>query len=190
MAPEILQTLRKECNSLHEGLHHHKLLAPLSSADITMNDYKKIISAFYIAYSGSEKNLNITVPQNVPNAPVMEWLNADVKIHNIKIPDANPKVIIVDNISKLAGYLYTKQGSTLGGQVISKHLQKTLGLEPGVTNNFFSGYGDDTGPKWKEFMNFLINSEGQLNMEEAVETAKAGFNNISFSCDFLLGLGD
>lgn len=185
MRPELLKTLRQECDTLHQALHKHSLLAPLSSPSITLDEYKKIISAFFLSYKSSEGRLEIKAPESLPNAPVLEWLAADIACHGINKVEINVEFPPIDNLSKLAGYLYTKQGSTLGGQVISKHLQKYLNLEPGKENFFFSGYGTETGNNWKLFLNYF-NGDLQLNEEEVIKTAKAGFENIRNACDIMV----
>jgi heme oxygenase len=53
------------------------------------------------------------------------------------------------------GVLYVLEGSTLGGQVISKRLRQTLGVSHDTGGRFFNGYGDQTAVKWREFISLL-----------------------------------
>jgi heme oxygenase len=53
------------------------------------------------------------------------------------------------------GCAYVLEGSTLGGQVITRHLRRELGLEPGQSCAFFTSYGGDVGKMWHEFVGFL-----------------------------------
>lgn len=48
------------------------------------------------------------------------------------------------------GGLYVMEGSTLGGQLIARHVEARLLLSPGVGDAFFRGYGDATGSMWQE----------------------------------------
>ena len=52
--------------------------------------------------------------------------------------------------AKLLGCLYVVEGSTLGGQIITRHLRNSLGVTPQSGGSFFSGYGEHTGSRWKE----------------------------------------
>lgn len=60
------------------------------------------------------------------------------------------------DIGALIGTLYAIEGATLGGQVISRHLQTTLGLTASTGARFFNGYGDtlSTQQHWQEFCQF------------------------------------
>jgi heme oxygenase (biliverdin-IX-beta and delta-forming) len=54
-----------------------------------------------------------------------------------------------------AGYLYVMEGATLGGSVISRHLQRTLGVTCAEGGAFFGSYGAEVGPMWKRFTHAL-----------------------------------
>jgi heme oxygenase len=51
------------------------------------------------------------------------------------------------------GCLYVLEGSTLGGRVISRHVQARLGAE--LPRRFLDGYGAETGERWQEFRRAL-----------------------------------
>lgn len=53
------------------------------------------------------------------------------------------------------GCHYVLEGSTLGGQVISRHLQKTMGVVPGRGGSFFASEGRDMGVMWRAFCRAL-----------------------------------
>jgi heme oxygenase len=73
------------------------------------------------------------------------------------------------------------EGSTLGGQFISRQLRDTLGISAANGARFFNGYADQTGPRWKEFGQW---AESQADREpglvpEAVSAARATFETFS-----------
>ena len=51
--------------------------------------------------------------------------------------------------AEAAGQAYVLEGSTLGGRVISKHVQARLGAD--APRAFLDGYGADTGERWQAF---------------------------------------
>ncbi len=57
----------------------------------------------------------------------------------------------VASSARLLGCLYVIEGATLGGQIITRHLQTHLGLTPVCGASFFHGYGEQTGSHWKAF---------------------------------------
>jgi heme oxygenase (biliverdin-IX-beta and delta-forming) len=48
-----------------------------------------------------------------------------------------------------AGAAYVLEGSTLGGQIITRMVQERLGEVP---TRYFAGHGSETGSKWKQFV--------------------------------------
>ncbi len=117
-----------------------------------------------------------------PDVPVMEWLENDMLTHRLSpLAIKTASYPSIDNYSRFTGYLYVKQGSTLGGRVISKHLRNNLGLVEGKTNHFFAGFGEDTGLRWKSFLSLL--EDPGIDTEEATAQAVSTFSFITQCCD-------
>jgi heme oxygenase len=74
----------------------------------------------------------------------------------------------IENTAMAFGALYVLEGSTLGGRGITRLLLKNehLRLQPRQLR-FFSGYSEETGPKWTGFLQTL-NRHGQS--EAAAQT--------------------
>ncbi len=179
-APSLLLTLREETRGLHEALHVHPLLAPLTQ-DIRHDQYHRALQAFHLAYRHMQDAVVYTDPE-YPDAPALDWLERDMATHGVRPVEITLTPLpAIGSRSALLGYLYVKQGSTLGGQVISRHLARKLGLEGGVTNHFFAGYGEDTGRQWKIFVQAL--DDAKIDAETAVMHACASFQCITESCD-------
>lgn len=49
------------------------------------------------------------------------------------------------------GCLYVLEGSTLGGQLIARELERRLGFDQNPGASFFTTHGKDVGAMWKEF---------------------------------------
>jgi heme oxygenase len=80
----------------------------------------------------------------------------------------------VKNSSQAFGALYVLEGSTLGGKMIARMLlnNNLLSLsEESLT--FFAGYKEETGSKWKRFLE-AFNRQG--NAEEVVKSANDTFS--------------
>jgi heme oxygenase (biliverdin-IX-beta and delta-forming) len=58
--------------------------------------------------------------------------------------------------ARLFGCLYVIEGATLGGQIVTRHLQADLGVTAQSGGAFFSGYAEHTGSRWKAFVVHLI----------------------------------
>jgi heme oxygenase (biliverdin-IX-beta and delta-forming) len=78
--------------------------------------------------------------------------------------------------AELFGCLYVIEGATLGGQIITRHLRSSLGLTPEAGAAFFSGYGERTGSRWKEFCTQLSSFAASADKDhEIVASANATF---------------
>jgi heme oxygenase len=53
------------------------------------------------------------------------------------------------SLPEAVGCAYVLEGSTLGGRVVSRHVQTRLG--PQVPHRFLDAYGADTGDRWQAF---------------------------------------
>jgi heme oxygenase (biliverdin-IX-beta and delta-forming) len=67
------------------------------------------------------------------------------------------------------GCLYVLEGSTLGGQVISQHLKRTLDIDAQNGAAFFNGYKDETKFMWQVFRENL--TAAQADEEVLVQSA-------------------
>ncbi|WP_020399864.1 biliverdin-producing heme oxygenase [Kordiimonas gwangyangensis] len=182
----LLESLRTETDNLHEALHVHPLLEPLHRGAITRAQYGRILNAFYIAYSAMEGSRTAATTR-FEETDVLSLIEADHKIHEFELPFVpRTNYPAIESFSALMGYLYVKEGSGLGGQVISKHLARELGLEAGVTNHFFAGQGTETGAHWRKFLAFLYESEARVDTVRAVTQAKASFTAVRLACDHVL----
>ena len=58
----------------------------------------------------------------------------------------------VEGLAEALGCAYVLEGSTLGGQLILRHLTRHFGPDARVGNfTFFRAYGDQVGPMWRAF---------------------------------------
>jgi heme oxygenase len=80
--------------------------------------------------------------------------------------------------SNALGSLYVLEGATLGGQIISRHCERVLGLSGGVGYTYFQGYQGETGAMWRAF--------GQIVEEHSSDYADDAI--IQSACDTFLKL--
>jgi heme oxygenase len=57
---------------------------------------------------------------------------------------------VVSSTPQAFGCLYALEISTLGGQIITRHLNKVFGVSPGAGCSFFHSYGDQTVAMWSD----------------------------------------
>jgi heme oxygenase len=72
----------------------------------------------------------------------------------------------LENLAQAVGCSYVLEGSTLGGRVISRHVQGRLG--PDVPRSFLECYGANTGDSWQEFRAALSRFAKSRDVEDDV----------------------
>ncbi|MFP5436845.1 MAG: biliverdin-producing heme oxygenase [Bacteroidia bacterium] len=77
------------------------------------------------------------------------------------------------------GAFYVIEGSSLGGRVILKNINKALGHNEENGATYFAGYGHLTGPRWKQFTELLSAYEAETNTgAEIIDGANYAFEAI------------
>lgn len=68
--------------------------------------------------------------------------------------DALPScpVPLLGNAAAALGSLYVMEGSTLGGRIIERHVERRLGFDHLSGCSYFAGYGARTGAMWRAFL--------------------------------------
>lgn len=77
----------------------------------------------------------------------------------------------VPGLPQALGCMYVFEGATLGGQLISRHLHRQLGITPASGCAFFSSYGENVGPMWVDFRDFLASYTTANTAEPIVAAA-------------------
>lgn len=177
----ILQKLKESTRQQHEDVEG---AVDVMSKLFSLEDYKKLIAKFRSFYSAYEPTLPYAELKEAgfdyDERRKLPSLEADATYLGIGDSEAFTELPDVSSLPKAFGSIYVIEGSTLGGQVISRHLKDQLGLTPGSGGAFFASYGPMVGPMWKQFGEavtaFAANGE---NDEEIVEAAKQTFDSIN-----------
>ena len=160
----VRKLLRNSTHDHHSQLNHHPLLAGLTQSDYPLATYQKLLCAYFQIYQHLENTLHqflLRQPCSFDYARRVKlpWLKDDLAFFNptITFENAPPVPIVspeIDNLGQLIGVLYAIEGSTLGGQLISRKLADHHGLTSKTGARFFNAYGEQTLPFWQEFNHF------------------------------------
>lgn len=148
----ILQKLKETTRRQHEEV---EASMEVMNRMFSIEDYKALIRRFRKFYKGIESRLPIEVLKaagfDYTERLKMPLLEADSIALGIEDPEEFEQLPDVSSAARAFGSLYVIEGSTLGGQVISRHLRKHLGITPANGGSFLVSYGTQVGPMWKEF---------------------------------------
>jgi heme oxygenase (biliverdin-IX-beta and delta-forming) len=182
----ILKRLRNETSERHAALEQR---LPLVDPRLSRDDYRAILEGFHGYYAPLEGRLGAS--------PVWAELDFDWasrrKVLRLeedlvamgKVPDEVTglpqcaELPALDTIPQVLGCLYVIEGATLGGQVITRHLQANLGITPETGGAFFAGYGAETGARWQAFGAMLTAAADRFGGEdEIVASANRTFETL------------
>ncbi|MBC7501108.1 MAG: biliverdin-producing heme oxygenase [Herminiimonas sp.] len=187
-ASGILDRLRIETRSDHDAIER---VLDIMKPDLSIATYRKQLALFYGFYQPLESSL----------ASLADWsefgLDFDVRCKSVLLADdldyvgfdspcPVPTCTILPPLNSIAagfGCLYVLEGATLGGQLISRHLAETLGLDGLRGARFFNCYGDRTGMMWKSFRCALAEFATTPEVRnEVVASAAATFRTLRCWC--------
>jgi len=142
-------------------------------------DYYRILSLFYGYYFELEKLITAFLDTNIlsdfeqrrkSEALVQDIQSLSQPTEHLALCADLPQI---GNGFQALGAMYVLEGSTLGGQVISKMIADRVELpENGLS--FFEGYGPHTHRMWASFIQKL--NELQLNAEDQEQLLEAANN--------------
>ena len=180
MQTAVLGRLRVETRSEHSAL---EAVLDLTGRGLTRARYRRTLERFYGYYRPLEPLVGAGIGRSVAldlddrcKAPLLE---ADLRALGVAAPDRLPSCLQLPRIGSAAaalGCLYVMEGATLGGQLISRHVQQTLGVTCQTGGSFFYGYGPRTGAMWQAFRAAVVAVAGIRDTDdEMVATALRTF---------------
>lgn len=119
----------------------------------TLDKYRDLLARFYGFYAAFEPVLHARLPGEFVRRSHLPALRRDAEALEINAQTLLPaqRLPVLRDEAEAIGAMYVIEGSTLGGQIISRMLRERLGLCPDCGGAFFSGYGAQNGPMWRTF---------------------------------------
>ena len=165
-ASPVFSALRDRTRALHHRIDHHPLLAPLVQTGLTLDHYLQVLQTLNWIYQPLEPLLNAAVLRwcgstgFIPS-PRLEWLRRDLELlrgecATHSLPPHRPSVPVPDSAAATIGMLYVVEGSTLGGAVIARQVQNSLGLQADTGAAYFNGNGVATQHRWEMFYSSAV----------------------------------
>ncbi len=157
---DFLNELKSATADAHAALENTPLSKKLLDPDISVMDYREYLEKMYSLILFTEEQVAPSIADFLPDLSErskLSWLEQDLKNLGSVLPDTTPyHNVQLLNVAEQMGWYYVVEGSTLGGRVILKSLQRHLPPHVFETSaQFFNGYGESTGRKWKSFLAVL-----------------------------------
>ena len=190
MKVDCLLALKQGTRIYHDALEGK--MAPLLG-NLSVHTYRALLQKLFGFYKPLEERI-ATLPalHNLPvdlgrrqKAPLLArdllWLQVtQPQLSQLPRCERLPQV---KSITEALGCLYALEGATLGGQIIGRHLKKSLALDEDRGCAFFCSYGDEVGLMWKSFRKTLsshCSKHGSTEEEQLVESACETFVSLDY----------
>jgi heme oxygenase len=152
---------------------------PLMQKDLDTATYVSCLCRLHGINAAWEEHARTVAPQWLCELLAVRertsFLERDITWFSKEIPPSRASLAFIKDLPSVLGAMYVMEGSSLGGQLIARHVQIALGLTQGRGNAFFHGYGSESGPLWKEFCEMLKTRIPEDQTDKVVLGAKAMF---------------
>jgi heme oxygenase (biliverdin-IX-beta and delta-forming) len=177
----IMMKLKEATKPQHDSLEEAVDIINTSS---TLAGYINLLKGFYSYHASIEKSL-AAVDWEKLNFDYDSRRKKHLLARDLQVLGVNPDELeswedlpAISDAPQAVGSLYVLEGSTLGGQIISRHLAKSLALNPDNGAAFFNSYGERVGEMWKSFCLFATNyAQTTQKDKEIIETACQTFSS-------------
>ncbi|HZS54695.1 MAG TPA: biliverdin-producing heme oxygenase [Bryobacteraceae bacterium] len=180
---DILSALKSETAEWHARV---EASLPVLSETFDRASYIRLLERFYGFYAPLEKEiaraaacLDTLLPdwQKRLRLPLLAadlcWFcRTPSDLEAIPVCSALPEL---KSAEQIFGSLYVTEGATLGGQIISRHLAKSLSVSPAAGAAFFSAHGYATGLMWRVFTTALRQVASTANQRQIIKSAEHTF---------------
>jgi len=170
----ILKKLRQQTSERHAAVESR---LPLVDPALSRAAYEEILERFYGFYLPLEAQLLAVsfwreIGFEVEARRKVSRLERDLQklgggTELARLPNC-AELPEITSPAQALGCLYVVEGATLGGQIITRHLQKNLGITPESGGAFFAGYGPETGARWQEFGAMITAQAERLGQDDVI----------------------
>jgi heme oxygenase (biliverdin-IX-beta and delta-forming) len=181
----FLQQLRSKTASSHQLIEQNSMSQSLMSQDVTTDQYADYLKGMYGFVYGFEKMVFPLLKHHellqIEDRRKAHFILDDLALmnHTAAYPYVSDELFKIHYQTAAAalGGMYVLEGSTLGGQIISKHLSKVLGDSVVGKTTYLTAYAGQTGSKWKIFLQSLCEAGAITgNEDEIIDSAVNTFS--------------
>ena len=179
----VARLLKERTAEIHECVEARLDLTDPALDPARLRD---VVVSLHGFWAGTEPALDSWAAAHPEHAAELRWrrrrrterLAADVAALGGPVGPAAPAVFDRPDTAAVLGWLYVAEGSTLGGAVITRALNR---LDPGLRLGFFAPYDEGPGPMWKAYQARLATWTGDddLRAERVVAAGVATFTALA-----------
>jgi heme oxygenase len=175
----LLERLKIETRPAHDRIEAAMALDRRTSS---RDEYRNLLIRFYGFHSAWERAAGAIAPDRAffESRCKAELLIKDLvalglgKDEIIRLPQCDPLMPLPSSAAVL-GSMYVVEGSTLGGAIIAREVERRLGFDVETGCAYFKSYGRDVAVMWKRFGAMLLEASSPEADDVIVATAQNTF---------------
>lgn len=175
----LLEELKRKTRAQHD---HLEARIQIENHLKNLASYRALLERWYGWYAPWEALAAKSSSPRIANFLCSRWktplLMEDLRLLNGSTAVPLARIAAPSSEAGWIGAIYVVEGSTLGGQIIARRVKERLRLDRERGCAFFSSYGDELGPKWREFGDFASQVVPATETDAAVAAAKQTFEAI------------
>ena len=165
----------------HDKLEEHAQSHKIMNLSISLEEYQNLLEFHYLLHDALEPVVTAIIEEHWPE---LEFAKKRCKLPALK-KDLTALTVntqkqysasFVNCPASALGAAYVLEGSTLGGQVILRQLQKIPEIAETSAFHYYGLYGDQVGKRWKQFKSLANQAlEDKIAQEKAQSAAISTF---------------
>ncbi len=190
--PRILTAIKEQTRPQHDSIEQNRFTKTMMDGSMTLLDYKLYLQKFYSVHKAIEQEFERfqwdDFRLNMQERSKIEFIAADLRtlgmnaaeIENLPAMQPAPQFT---SIAEAFGAMYVLEGSTLGGQIQARHVERIIAHAHPDTpqaSAYFSSYGARVGEMWKNFCMALatVANNDEATEKTIIEAAQRTFGAI------------
>lgn len=176
--PRILAELKSQTRPQHDSVEQNRFGKAMMDGTLSKQDYLLFLQKFYGFHVPLEQELERfsweTLGITFEERRKVSLLTNDLKalgmtgaeIAALPLAGALPAM---NSLEDAIGVMYVMEGSTLGGQIQSRQVQKMFGFDAENGAAYFSSYGANVGVMWKACCEAIVKvADDNLAKEDVI----------------------
>lgn len=187
MSTDILERLRVDTADSHQQIENNSYARSMMDKSMTLPQYTQYLQLFYgflkpleqrAIHSGLPTELGLDMDIRGKTALLeSDLLHLGLTSAQLSELPLCTNLPDISTAERLIGSFYVIEGSTLGGQIITKQLMKFLPVEPEAGISYFNGYGQQTRDQWMSFRELILKyGQSDASRHEIVHSARETFD--------------
>ncbi|KLU54359.1 heme oxygenase [Paenibacillus sp. VT-400] len=167
-ATTIMERLKSETAHYHRQVEQNPYAKAIMNQTVTIEEYRTYLEKFYgflkpledqavllPFWESTELDIEIRGKAVLLEKDLRNLGASEEEISQLPLCEELPDI---STPARLFGYLYVIEGSTNGGQIMTKRLSQFLPIEADRGLEYFNAYGSETRTRWSEFTGLLQRS--------------------------------